>query len=116
VADVMLRFNDETFQDKAERTKVRREYRPQALGRNITNSLLIELLPHSNKKSTGWPYSDRFSKKQDYVDAMLPKRLALMSEALAEYPREVIICYGQGRSVAQGHREHKPDLAPSYEH
>lgn len=96
MADVMLYFNDETFKNKAERSKARREYRPLALGRSIANSLLIELLPYPNKKSTAWPYADRFPTKQDYIDAMLPKRLALISEALAEYPREAIICYGQG--------------------
>ena len=96
MADVMLHFNGETFKSKAERSKARREYRPLALGRSIANSLFIELLPYPNKKSTAWPYADRFPTKQDYIDALLPKRLALISEALAEYPREAIICYGQG--------------------
>jgi len=71
-----------------------------ALGRSIANSLLIELLPYPNKKSTVWPYVDRFPTKQDYIEVMLPKRLALISKALAEYPREVIICYGQGDWLA----------------
>jgi hypothetical protein len=93
---VMLRFNGETFKNKADRAKSRKEYRPLALGRSVANSLLIELLPYPNKKRTAWPYVDRFPTKQDYIEAMLPRRLALISEALAEYPREAIICYGQG--------------------
>ena len=96
MADVMLRFNEETFTSKAGRSEARRKYRPLALGRSIANSLLVELLPYPNKKSTAWPYVDRFPTKQDYIEAMLPRRLALISKVLAEYPRQAIICYGQG--------------------
>jgi hypothetical protein len=95
MADVMLRFNGETYKNKADRAKSRREYRPRALGRSIANSLLIELLPYPNKKKSAWPYGDRFPTREEYAEALLPKRLALISDALAQYPREVIICYGQ---------------------
>jgi hypothetical protein len=95
MADVMLQFNGETFKSKADRREQRRAYRPLALGRSVANSLLVELLPYPNKKKAVWPYSDRYPTRDEYVEALLPKRLALISESLAQCPREVIVCYGQ---------------------
>lgn len=95
VADVMLNYNEQAFGTKAERSEARKKYRPKAVGRSVANSLLIELLPYPSTDRKTWLYSERFPSRAEYVTAILPKRVKLISEALGKYQRDAIICYGQ---------------------
>jgi hypothetical protein len=95
MADAMLHYDGAIFPDPKDRSLERKLYRRCDLGRGFGDALLVELLPYPNKKKTDWPYSDRFPSREDYIAAILPKRLKLISRVLAGNPRTAIICYGQ---------------------
>jgi hypothetical protein len=95
MADLMLRYDGHRFSDPKKRRDERARYRKIALGHGSGDALLLELLPYPCKKRGEWLYGDRFPTKEDYVAAILPKRLALLSDVLATHPRTAIICYGR---------------------
>ena len=94
IADLMLRL-----EGKAPTLEARNLYQGERLGRIPGQTLLCELLPYPrrNTKGTEWEYRafDRFESFADYRDALLDDRIRLLSNAIHDRPRKLIVCYGK---------------------
>lgn len=75
----------------------RKTYQRKELGRAGGETLLSELLPYPNVKTTHWAYPSRFPSREKYVEAVLESRISLLAKLLASSKRELIVCYGKSR-------------------
>lgn len=75
----------------------RRRYRATRLGRANGDTLLAELLPYPHPKSSDWLYErfGKFKTRDAYMEAILPERIRLLRNVLAEAPRDGVVCYGK---------------------
>ena len=93
MADLLLRRAGNAHPTGIER----RYYRALHLGREDGDSLLTELLPYPHPKASDWLYGrfGRYPTRESYERAMLPIRRSLLEGVLAQFPRELIVCYGK---------------------
>ena len=96
MADLMLHFDGRKFSSPKERSSARRAYRAKRLGRKDGDSMLTELLPYPHRNTGSWLYGERFSGREAYTAAILPRRIKLLDDALSGHSRKAIICYGRG--------------------
>lgn len=75
----------------------RKTYQRKMLGRAGGETLLAELLPYPNVKTTHWAYPSRFPSREKYVETVLESRIGLLAKILAGSKRELIVCYGKSR-------------------
>jgi hypothetical protein len=90
MCDLMLRRSGEI-----PTLEKRNRYQATELGRADGETLLCELLPYPSSSTSAWLYAARFDTREAYCEAMLPRRIAMLKNALDEAPREMIVCYGK---------------------
>jgi hypothetical protein len=90
MCDLMVRREDELSSREA-----RNRYQATKLGRKNGDTLLCELLPYPSRNAKTWTYSARFGTREEYREAMLPRRIRLLKDTIREAEREVIVCYGK---------------------
>lgn len=90
MCDLMLRRSGES-----PTLATRNRYQATKLGRSIGDTLLCELLPYPSNNASAWVYPERFDTRDVYREAVLPRRIALLKNAIRESKREIIVCYGK---------------------
>lgn len=87
--------------DAAPTAHSRLRYQALDLGRADGDTLLVELLPYPKRTADDWPdiYRTRHPTRAVYERAMLPKRIDILSRALRQHSRELIICYGKANWI-----------------
>ena len=90
MCDLMLRRSGES-----PTLATRNRYQATKLGRTVGDTLLCELLPYPSNNTSAWVYPERFDTREAYREAMLPRRIRLLRDAIREAKREVIVCYGK---------------------
>jgi hypothetical protein len=94
MCDLMLRRRDAS---STPTLKMRSQYQAAELGAVDGDTLLTELLPYPHRKTGDWLYKELRPHKtrKEYEASVLPIRLEVLSEAMRQWPRELIVCYGK---------------------
>jgi hypothetical protein len=71
-----------------------KEYVRQRLGRRSGETLLTELMPLPAPGINYWPYDTLWKTRNDYLEAILPQRQAMLLELVNEHQPRVVFAYG----------------------